>query len=265
VPKTSYLRALTGPPAGNVAVLRPPHKPAWGLSTAFGQHRMGGDLLHEGSLPSSMMRSMGREDHQLATPKVDRQIGAVEPEVQSHPLQRVEVEGIGRAGKRSTEFAALGEGGRDQQVRGLPGETVEPLSPEQGRSSSASSNPAQIPSRQPFSSEDQARLSTGFDQADLKTSASNAAKIERLTAELQAAVRNAGPSSAQFRPLLSNATSTHGATGRADGKTSVHIGTIDVRLAPPAPAPRSAARQPTPAVPPVLSRGFASSYGLRQG
>jgi hypothetical protein len=265
VPRTSYLRGLIAPPAGNVAVLRPPHKPAWGLSTAFGQRVTGGDLPHDGSLTASTGKAIGHEFREPREPSADRQIGEDHPELRPQPLQRIEVDGIGRASERSTENLPLNGAPPSHGEHGVPGNPALPDSPKES-GSSASSNPSLLPGRQFLSTQDQAQASPEVDKAASGNSASDTAKFERLTAELKAVIRNTNVSPGKADFLSPFAASTQGAEGRDNTrKTGVHIGTIDIRVSPPAPPQRNAARRQPASLTPILSRGFTSSYGLRQG
>lgn len=265
MPKTSYLRGLIAPPAGNMAVLRPPHKPAWGLSPAFGQRVMEGDLPHEGSLTSPTGKATGHDFRGPREPGADRQIGEYDSELRPQPVQTIEVDRIGRRSERSSENLPLSGAPASHEEHGTPGNPAMPHPPETG-SSIASSNPSLIPGRQSLPPQEQAQVSPEADKTSSGPSASATAKLERLTAELRAVIRNTNPSEGKAGFSSSFAASTPGAEGRAPTKKSgVHIGTIDIRVAPPAPPQRNVARRQPASLTPTLSRGFTSSYGLRQG
>jgi hypothetical protein len=265
VPRTSYLRGLIAPPAGNMAVLRPPHKPAWGLSPAFGQRLTGGDLPHDGFLTSSTGKATGHDFREPREPGGDRQIGDYDSELQPQPVQTIEVDRIGRGSERSPENLPLRGAAPSHEEQGMPGNPAMPHSPEKSNSI-ASSHPSLIPGRQSPSPQEQAQASPEADKAPSASSASATAKLERLTADLTAVIRNTNPSEGKAGFSSPFAASTQGAEGRTSTKKSgVHIGTIDIRVAPPELPQRNVARRQPPTLTPVLSRGFTSSYGLRQG
>jgi hypothetical protein len=262
VPRTSYLRGLIAPPAGNMAALRPPHKPAWGLSPAFGQRLTGGGLPDDGLLTSPTGKVTGHDVREPREPGGDRQIGGYDSELRPQPVQTIEVDRIGRGSERSPENLPLKGAPPSHEEQGTPGNPAMPHSPERNNSI-ASSHPSLIPARQSLSHQEQAQASPEADKAG--PSASATAKLEQLTAELRAVIRNTNPEGkAGFSSPF--AASTQAAEGRSPTKKSgVHIGTIDIRVAPPAPPQRNVARRQPASLTPILSRGFTSSYGLRQG
>lgn len=265
MPRTSYLRGLIAPPAGNMAVLRPPHKPAWGLSTAFGQRVIGGDLLYDESPSSSTGKAMGHEFREPREPVTDRQIAEDDLELRPQPLHTVEVNRIGRASERSAENLPIHGTPPSHEEHAVPGNPAMPHSPEKS-GSIASSNPSLVPGPPFLSTQDQAHVPPEADKADSGNSASDTAKLERLTAELSAVIRNTKTSPGKAGFLSPFAKSTQGTEGRSNAKNSgVHIGTIDIRVTPPAPPQRNVVRRQPAPLNPILSRGFTSSYGLRQG
>jgi hypothetical protein len=268
VPRTSYLRALTGPPAGNVAVLHPPHKPLWGLPSAFGQRSFG--LPNESLLvPSS---PVSHQEDRAREPKADQRTKEDEPAPSSHFPQTVEVQSIGHSA-RSTE--RLPDGAARTSVRAqehqAPANSVAPLSPSNIGPPSGSSHPPPIPNRHTVSAEEQAHLALASAEVATKASSAEAApkppsevRPEPLTAELRARDYNQSASGQSHRPHPSPAQGAQGPGGAAD--KTIRIGTIDIQVVPPATPPRrTPPRRQSPSPATSLSRGFTSSYGLQQG
>lgn len=73
------------------------------------------------------------------------------------------------------------------------------------------------------------------------------------------------PAEATVGPSVQSSSSRPRRNSEKLAGTAIHIGTVDVRIAPPSGHPQAAPRpaQSTPG--PALSRGFTSSFGLRQG
>ena len=261
--KTSYLRALAGMSPGAVPTLRPLHRPAWGLSAYFGRPRF----------TSSAPRDSERTSSHFSL----AQGVSVQGAEQEHTPSRGEQDDLRMqpVGPAKAEPDAIASS-NIQRRKSTPGQEHD--SARTGSFSSTNVPPSLGSADQPNRLQTAEPLPQGISPSSKRTTSTTVMpdrssasvfareRLEHLSAETGAMQRAVPASPLEIKRCGPDADGSRTKPPRAEMKnTKLHIGAIDIQIVQAPPEVRTTQpRLDSPSPGALLSRGFASTYGLRQ-
>lgn len=259
MPQSSYLQTIARRAKSHLPVLMPPRAPLSRLGVPLMSEPPDELPPSESSQPINRATIFSRQTSP-AIPQKER------PSVPSQPFKDLPQGTVIPSPQREQANPALLQPTAPETSASL--ENSANSAPEDAATQPGKSplSPAQVANSAPASltSKPRSYLQTTAKISTLETRSPATEPLESIVV-LQPPDRHVGSEMPAFRPPHANQPSRPSAAATSQANT-VHIGTIDIHIAPPpAPPIQSRVTGPKPAAPASLARGFTSSFGLRQG
>lgn len=247
--RRSYFRTVAGPPAGKVAVLRPPRIPTWGFpgpEAGLSQPLLGDEGLR-----------VATDD--LSAESRGSQASPVRPGARTgEDLDgRVPVYSKRRAGLDQT-IERSRNADLTASTRPLAANSGSTAEPQVGKTANSAWSLLEAMAT------GRGRTNLAFVHASESSKAAGA-DVPKVVSLASRSVES-NPRQASSVSPIDRPSGNQAGDRTAPGKSTVHIGAIDIHITQPPAAPRTKVAQHRPTSSSnALSRGFTSAIGLRQG